>query len=148
MPKLNFSKWYSWENRSQFPLKNSPGVYILTINSENLEGKTTKISQIKYVGKTVSLGGLIGRWRQFDRAVKLGGENHSAGGNIGKVMGSFDKWGKNLFVAACAIDSDMKKTSHKNLIIKAQVSFLEYEAIAKVFKKTGEVPEFNFSEPG
>ena len=115
----------------------------MAISSINLECYKASFSDVDYVGMTVSKGGLDQRWRNFDRAINDSGGKHSGGRRVLKTFGPYSKWKKNLFVSAFAIEADFQKTSENNLKIKGMVTFLEYETLAKVYKETGKLPEFN-----
>jgi hypothetical protein len=142
-PELTFSPWISWGNHLEFPLIKCPGVYLVAISSINLEGELPSFADVHYVGMTVSKGGLAQRWRNFDRAINDSNGKHSGGRRILKALGPYSKWERELFVSAFAIDAKFQETSVKNLITKGIVTYLEYETMAKVFTKTGKLPEFN-----
>ncbi len=144
IPKLKFSIWYPWKNRSEFPSVKCPGVYIIAISLMELQDKKPSFSDVNYAGMTVSKGGLEQRWRSFDQAITNGKKGHSGGITVFEKLGPYREWKKELFVSACTIKADFQeKTSEKNLIIKGMVAYLEYKTLAEVFKETGEIPKFN-----
>jgi hypothetical protein len=81
---------------------------------------------------TISKNGLIGRWQQFDKAMRFGKQGHSGGL---KAFEHSEKGGC-VFVSAMPIVCDVKECNEQNLKRMGQVAYLEYEAFAEYFKHT------------
>ena len=142
IPKLDFSNWYSWENRKQYPLKNCPGIYLIAISNKNIEGKTPCFSNVRYIGMTNSKGGLRSRWSQFHNSIR-GGEGHGPGKRIFRQKGHYNKWTEKLYVSAMGIPRDEDRHNPKYYIKRGWVAYLEQEALANFHEVVGDHPKYN-----
>jgi hypothetical protein len=131
IPELTFTLWYRWEKRNSIDGANNPGVYVLAITDEDLEGQRVQLSQVCYVGMSNSKKGLKGRWGQFARAVKGKSGLHSGGDTIFNDIGSYEDWNRQLFVAACPVVCNVGSSSPEDLRKMGIVAYLEYEALAQ-----------------
>ena len=143
-PKLRFSKWIKWANRCDFKSKEQPGVYMLAITRENLEGKYPDFNDVVYIGMTNSQGGLTSRWKQFHDSIN-GKNQHSGGNRVYKELHLYKQWKKKLFVCACPLKCETRKDMRcpSDLIRMGRVAFWEYEALSRYKKETGKEPHFN-----
>jgi len=139
IPEIEFSRWYSWKNRSQIPLNDLPGVYIMAVSAKILEGKKPSFSEMDYVGMTVSKEGLKKRWSQVSSSINRPGGNHSGGRSMFAHLGPYKNWNKKLFVSAFPIDKDF----HNPIILKIIVSYLEQLTKIKIIENTGTHPKYN-----
>lgn len=143
LPKLEFSRWYSWDNRENYPLKKYPGVYAIAITSdESIEGKPINYKDISYIGMTNSKDGLSGRWDQFFYSIK-GKSGHSGGKRIYKDKGHYNDWKEILFVAAMGIKCNVNEPTETDYIKMGWVAFFEYEAFAEFYTMVGGHPRYN-----
>ena len=143
LPKLTFSSWYSWEGRTEYALRKYPGVYLLSISEKrDLHGQQPFWYDVSYIGRTNSQGGLVSRWRQFDRSIK-GGRGHSGGKTVFQHLGPYPEWSRNLYVAAMGVECDPRTPTHDDYIRMGWVAFLEYEAFALFHKEVGRHPQYN-----
>lgn len=142
IPELNFSPWYSWENRKRSPIRNWPGVYILSISTKQLEDTIPSFSDVVYIGMTVRKEGLRGRWGDFDRSIR-GGGGHSGGKRVFEDKGHYDKWREKLYVSAMGIECNVKKPTSEDYIKMGWVAFLEYDGFAKFASEVGGHPKYN-----
>ena len=131
IPELAFTEWCRWEKRNSIDGANNPGVYVLAITNEELEGKRVQLSQVCYVGMSNSKKGLKGRWGQFAQAVKGKSGLHSGGDTIFKDLGSYEDWNSQLFVAACPVACNVGASTPEDLRKMGIVAYLEYEAFAQ-----------------
>lgn len=142
IPKLNFSPWYSWENRNQYPLGSYPGIYLVAISNKALEGTMPVFSDVVYIGMTLAQKGLKGRWGQFQRCLR-GGEGHSGGKRVFEDKGHYDKWREKLYVSAMGIECNVKEPTSEDYIKMGWVAFLEYDGFAKFASEVGGHPKYN-----
>ena len=143
IPELNFSPWYSWENRKRYPLKKLPGVYIIAICEKALEGKIPSFSDVVYIGMTVRKDGLIGRWRDLDRCLRKGGGSHSGGESILKDKGDYKDWHEKMYVSGIGIECNVKEPTPEDYIKMGSVAFLEYDGFAKFAAEVRGHPKYN-----
>jgi len=143
IPQLEFSTWYKWENRNQYPLKKYPGVYLISISvRNNLEGNKPQFKEVVYIGMTNSQGGLAGRWNQFNSSIR-GKNRHSGGNTIYKEKGYYENWEEWLYVAAMGVECNVKKPKEEDYMKMGCVAFLEYEAFAKYYSEAGSHTKYN-----
>lgn len=65
-----FSKWVKWDKRNNLNNVDFPGVYIIALCENNIEGNNFDWREdIIYIGMTNSKKGLIGRLKQFDNTI-------------------------------------------------------------------------------
>ena len=143
-PKLKFSRWIKWENRSKFTNRQWPGVYILAITNKNLENKKPNFRDVVYIGMTNSHGGLISRWNQFDNSIH-NKPGHSGGKTVFRDLGNYKNWKRKLFVCALPVKCNVfkDKRTPEDLIQMGWIAFLEYEALSKYKKLIGKEPKYN-----
>lgn len=142
IPKLKLSSWYKWENRSDYDMKNFPGIYFLAITTKNLEGTKPKWCDVVYIGMTNSKGGLASRWQQFANSIN-GKEGHSGGKTIFADLGNYKKWRKNLYVSAMGINCNVATQKPDDYKKMGWIAFLEYDAFAEYAKTIGGHPKYN-----
>jgi hypothetical protein len=143
IPELNFSPWYSWENRKRYPLSNLPGVYIIAICKKELEGKIPSFSDVVYIGMTVRREGLIGRWGDLNRCICRGGGYHSGGERIFRDKGYYKNWHEKMYVSGIGIECNVKEPTPEDYIKMGWVAFLEYDGFAKFAAEVGGHPKYN-----
>ena len=146
-PILNFSKWYRWDKRSEFPDKTCPGVYAIAITEKDLDDKPFDWEEVVYIGMSNSRKGLEDRWNFLDCAIKNKPNGHHSGGiRIYNSLGHYEKWNKKMFVAAYAVFCNSNKDNNRtpeDLRKMGQVAYLEFEALAQYKEKTGQEPKYN-----
>ncbi len=131
IPELAFTAWCRWENRNSIGGANNPGVYVLAITDEELEGQSVQLSQVCYVGMSNSKKGLKGRWGQFAQAIRGVRGRHSGGDTIFKDLGPYEGWNSQLVVAACPVACNVEASTPEDLRNMGIVAYLEYEAFAQ-----------------
>ena len=132
-PTLSFGPWTMWEDRRSIANAHYPGVYLLRVGNQRFLGEKASIRHSHYIGMTNSQKGLLGRWSQFDRAIR-GMRGHSGGNLIYSTLGHFDDWPKRLFVAAMPIICNSTDPSPADYKLMGLVAYLEYEAFS-VFRR-------------
>jgi hypothetical protein len=143
IPKLRFSSWFAWSDRTDFPNAKYPGVYLIAITQRNIARCYPRWCDVVYIGMTISRGGLAARWQQFFRSIQ-GGEGHSGGKTIYAELGEYSSWRKKLYVAAKTIDCNVAKPRPRDHRRMGWVAYFEHEAFAKYQEMTGDVrPRFN-----
>lgn len=130
-PKLEFGLWSKWEDRTSIEGARYPGVYALAMADEDLAGKPVQYTEIQYIGMSNSLGGLKGRWSQFNKAIHGDSGRHSGGDSAFRDLGPYPNWQKKLFVAAFPVQCEPKEVNPENLRKMGLVTYLEYEAFAQ-----------------
>ena len=126
-----------------------PGVYLFAYSSRPLSGRHVKPSDVFYVGMSNSSGGLRQRFRQFQSSLE-GGKGH------GPAYRFFEKCAKErpysrlqtknrFFFAALTVpcESSKRKATPRDFLLMGKVASLEYEAIARVLRRTGRLPRLN-----
>lgn len=143
MQRLRFSNWYEWSDRDRYPMCNFPGVYLISITRKTkLASTRPSWSDVVYIGMTNSQGGLLSRWRQFDRSIR-GGRGHSGGRSIFGRHGHVDQWRKKLYVAAMGVECNVFEPTPMDYVKQGWVAFFEYLAFSRFEKAVGGHPEFN-----
>ena len=127
IPELAFSTWVPWAERSSRANRQYPGIYLIAITSEDLNGKIAEWSQVSYIGMTNSQGGLQSRLQQFDNAIK-GNNGHSGGNKAFQIWKHYSTWASKVFVAVMPIECKPWRLTPDDLINMGLVSYLEYEA--------------------
>jgi hypothetical protein len=140
--KLKFSPWYKWENKSKYDKKYCPGIYLLAITTKDLEGTKPKWTDVVYIGRTTSKGGLTSRWQQFASSTR-GKGGHSGGYTIYEHLGHYKKWRKTLYVSAMGIKCDVTSQKPNDYRKMGWIAFLEYDAFAKYARAVGGHPKYN-----
>lgn len=132
-----------WEDRGQYEHRNLPGVYVIAITEKDLEGKKVNYRDISYIGMSVHR--LSSRWRGFDRAIR-GKGGHSGGRAVYDDLKNYKDWKKKLFVSASPREVTSTKKGQRtrqDLLTMGVVAFLEYKALARYRKVTGDEPKYN-----
>lgn len=144
IPELNFSPWYTWDNRRNVPQGKMPGIYLLSISRKKLAGCAADWSDVSYIGMTNSQQGLLGRWQQFFNSIR-GKDGHSGGNTVFRALGHYDSWEPRLFVAAMPVECNVTKPTDDDLIKMGWVAYLEYEAFAECCRHSQKrcKPEYN-----
>ena len=143
LPKLTFSPWYQWKNRSAYPLRDYPGVYLISITVKpDLEGRDPAFEDVVYIGMTNSRQGLKGRWQQFANAIG-GKRGHSGGNTIFAHHGHYTTWQTYLYVAAMGIRCNVHSPTAEDYLKMGWIAYLEYEAFAHYYSTVGGHPRFN-----
>ena len=138
-----FSKWYKWENRNNAVNIDFPGIYIIAISEENIEGKKFDWRQdIKYVGMTNSVTGLKGRLKQFDNTI-IGKTGHGGADRFRYEYQNYEKLIDKLYVSVVPFICDVKSNSPKDLRIMGEVAKFEYDCFAKYVELYYQLPKFN-----
>ena len=107
LPKIEFSNWHSWKQRSNITGSGKPGVYMLAKLVGVPRGNADPLdSNIIYFGETCR--SLRGRWDQFDRSAFQAKRGHSGGANYRRFYGDI---GQHLFVAAMPVTIQDKTLS-------------------------------------
>ena len=148
MPILDFSKWYWWEKRSEFPGKTNPGVYAIAITEKDLDNGSFNWENVVYIGMSNSRKGLEDRWSFLVCAIKNKPNGHHSGGiRIYESRGHYKEWKRvKMFVAAHAVYCNPNKGDNRtpeDIRKKGKVSYLEFEALAQYKEKIGKEPEYN-----
>lgn len=145
IPILEFTRWHRWENRNSIADSQYPGVYVLAITNQDLEGLEVEYDQVCYIGMSNSKKGLKGRWGQFAQAIKGNRGRHSGGDTTFRHLGPYNTWDNKLFVAACPILCDPDNYSPVDIRNMGIVAYLEYEAFAQFSEKHPDLdkPKYN-----
>lgn len=132
-PKIKFSQWCPWKQRSSIKNSEEPGVYmfakLVSVPSGNAD---PLVNNIIYFGETCR--SLRGRWDQFDRSAFQSKPGHSGGRNYRKLYGDM---GQYLYVAAMPVIIP-DKTLRSSFI-----RFLERKLILNFVAKYYRRPECN-----
>ena len=100
VPKVKFSNWVPWEQRTQLSCANIPGIYLLLKDTKVPEGAaSSRDKKIIYIGETGKK--LKERWAQFEKSATKGAKGHSGGKTYYKEFGG-DMI--NLHVAAMGLE--------------------------------------------
>jgi hypothetical protein len=143
LPELTFSPWYQWKNRNSYPLRDYPGVYLISITHQpDLEGREPAFEDVVYIGMTNSRQGLKGRWQQFDNAV-CGKRGHSGGNTIFGYKGHYTTWQTYLYVAGMGVPCNVRNPTEEDYLKMGWIAYFEYEAFARYYRAVGGHPPFN-----
>ncbi len=144
IPDLEFSQWYRWEQREEYPLARFPGVYLISITErEDLHGQLPDYKDVVYIGRTLSQKGLANRWYQFFQTLK-GKRGHSGAKTIRKELGTYDTWrNKHMYASGLGISCNLVTPTSADYRLMAAVVYLEYEAFARYYEIVGGHPRFN-----
>ncbi|MEM9955222.1 MAG: hypothetical protein AAF846_26685 [Chloroflexota bacterium] len=127
---LQFSDFYPWAMRKQYPNLQYPGVYAIHISTETLTNHAFHWDLIHYIRMTTR--SLHERLARFGYAVQHG-ERHSGGNTIFKEKGRIDT--KYLHVAMMGIEHEnLSQATYQRVLGK--VVYLEYEAFAQFYEAT------------
>lgn len=97
LPKIVFSDWTRWADRTSLSRIDAPGVYVLAHFTKPPLGHADPTThEVIYIGETCD-NSLKGRWYKFNLSAFEGKFGHSGGATYRAVFGGD---GNNLFVAA------------------------------------------------
>lgn len=134
LPKILFSKWFQWKERTKIKNIDSSGVYILARFKKLPSNKADiKDKNIVYIGETCN-NSLNGRLRQFNLSAFRSKSGHSGGQAYCR---QFKDKGENLFVAAFPV-TDLPKTL-RDLFIR----YVERKLIFEFALEYGSQPQLN-----
>ena len=143
MNKHNFTKWAKWADRNTLEDIKYPGVYIVSITDERIEGQDFNWSpEIVYIGMTTSTQGLKGRLNQFDRTI-IGKTGHGGADRVLYRHQNYNELTPKLYVAVCPFECNVKSNEPKDLRVMGEVTKFEYDCFAKFVEEFGSLPEFN-----
>ena len=138
-----FSNWFKWEKRNNAENIKFPGIYILAVSTENLDGKTFDwLSDVKYVGMTNSVAGLKGRLKQFDNTI-IGKTGHGGADRFRYKYQNYDELIQKLYVSVVPFIFDVKSNSPQDLRTMGEVAKFEYDCFARYVELYGQLPKFN-----
>lgn len=133
LPKIEFSDWCPWKQRSSITDSEKPGIYVLAKFITVPSGNANPLdSNIIYFGETCR--SLKGRMDQFDRSAFQSKKGHSGGRNYKKFYGDV---GQYLCVAAMPV-SIQDKTLKSSFI-----RFVERKLLLDFVVKHGKRPQCN-----
>jgi hypothetical protein len=140
----NFSPWYRWEARREYPDIAYPGIYIVAISSTDISGRPfTFNNDIVYVGMTNAVAGLRGRLVQFDNTIA---KKHCQHGGADRFLYKHQDYAalvKQLYVALRHFECTPEGVTPAHLRAMGRVANAEYECMACCVEKFGRLPEFN-----
>ncbi|GIZ07914.1 hypothetical protein [Flavobacterium sp. UMI-01] len=144
MENYKNSNWIKWENRNNLEGIKYPGIYIIAVTSENIEGQSFKmIENIEYIGMTNSNGGLRSRLNQFDSTIKRIRLHHGGAHRfIGKYW-NYEEVKNNLYISICPFKCSNDKKNMDDLLAMGEVAKAEYIFWIKYIKEYGRYPLFN-----
>ena len=138
-----FDPWNRWSERSGVRGLQHPGVYVLAISTEDLQGQPFNwIPEIAYVGMTNSLAGLRGRLKQFDNTI-LGKTGHGGAERFRHKHQDYAQLCQQLFVTVARFPCEVKSAKPADLRVMGSVAAFEYECLAQFYEHFGRLPEFN-----
>lgn len=133
LPKIEFSDWHPWKQRSHITSSGKPGVYMLAKFIAVPLGNADPLdANIIYFGETCR--SLRGRWDQFDRAAFQSKRGHSGGRNYQRFYGDV---GQHLYIAA------MPVTIPDKILRSSFIRFVERKLILDFAIKYGRRPRCN-----
>ena len=140
---LEFSDWQPWLKRFTLPGLKYPGVYCLAISDQDLSNKTFDwIVEIKYIGMTNSIAGLVGRLQQFDNTIK-GKSGHGGADRFRNDYHDYQELIQKLFVSVCFFKCDVKSVNPYDLIMMGEVAKYEYVCFSEYSKIYYKLPLYN-----
>lgn len=143
MDTKNFSNWYKWENRDTAKDIKSPGIYIISVTENDIEGQEFEwLPEIEYVGMTNSVAGLKGRLKQFDNTIS-GKTGHGGADRFRYEYQNYRELIKKLYVSVIPFNCDVKSNSPEDLRIMGEVAKFEYDCFAKYVELYEKLPKFN-----
>lgn len=135
-PKIEFSNWFSWNERCQIHGCELPGVYALAHFDRRPRGLADPlVCNVRYIGQSCGREGVIGRLGLFDRSARTGKNGHSGGKTYHAQYGSISD---DLCVAAFLVD-DLSPAFIKT----AYILFVERELIWKFSIAHKNLPQCN-----
>jgi hypothetical protein len=145
---IKFSNWKKFHQRAEIDNCNKPGIYMIAISTNELHDTVPDFSDVKYIGMTNSIGGLLSRWRQFQSGL-IRGVRHSGANTIWEEYSDLkqdkddsiydvktSKIGKNETVYVCGfpVECNTKEPTENDLRIMGKVAYLEYEVMARYYE--------------
>lgn len=138
-----FSKWVKWDKRNNLNNVDFPGVYIIALCENNIEGNNFDWREdIIYIGMTNSKKGLIGRLKQFDNTIN-GKSGHGGAQRVIHKYKELNYLCRNLYVSTCHFECDVSSNKPNDLLIMGEVAKFEHVCFAKYAEIYGRLPEFN-----
>jgi hypothetical protein len=161
-PKLKWSDWFLWTDRTDLPGSHLPGIYRLAYGKETELNLLNGWSKVMYIGMTQVDGsddstkqtGLRQRWNQFNNRI-TGKTGHSGGKRVYEEYGAFNddnnkfpkmKNAGQLFVSAMPINTFENGPLNSPDYIRAcgLVCYMEYAAFSEFCEWTNlPRPKFN-----
>ena len=145
MSNNKFLKWVKWKDRKSLPDLEFPGIYCIAISIISLAEKHFEwIEKIRYIGRTISNGGLKQRLDQFDSEISKGkGKTHGGADRMRYKNQNYNTLSKKLYVSVTSFKCDTKSLDPKDYLIKGEVLKHEYVCLAEYIKRFGHLPKFN-----
>tara|TARA_R110001599_G_scaffold150929_4_gene335460 strand:- start:91850 stop:92293 length:444 start_codon:yes stop_codon:yes gene_type:complete len=146
MAHFNFTSWIKFEERNNLSISKIPGVYLICISDQEIAGNPFDwMSEICYIGMSVSNGGLKSRLDTCRRAIINGKSKHSGGKKIQKAYPNYEELKSKLYLSVQKFDinPEPKKTNADTLRQLGEVVKHEYICLAKYLDKFGQYPRFN-----
>jgi hypothetical protein len=141
----DFSKWYHWPNRNDYPGIDCSGVYVVAICEGDISDTAfSMLEEVVYVGMTISA--LRNRLDYFDKTISPVSIRRSRHGGADRFLykhPDYEKLVKQLYVALCHLKFDPWGRTPSNLRAMGRVRALEYEMMAQYAEQWGDRPEFN-----
>jgi len=135
LPRVVFSKWTRWGERTRLNGIQNPGVYALARFTKPPRGPVElRARNIIYFGETCG-NSLRGRWRAFHRSAFEGNRGHSGGRTYRRRFGG--KGMRGLYVAAFPVEGLTKEL--RALFIR----YIERKVILEYASKWGVAPKCN-----
>ena len=137
LPKITFSAWTRWADRTTIDGIDTPGLYLLAqFKNPPIGNADSQAQEIIYIGETCERT-LRKRWDNFHRAAFQGKKNiHSGGETYREKLGDD---GNNLFVAAFSVgesDGQLRPLFIRYVERKLILDYaLEWDAAPKCNKK-------------
>jgi hypothetical protein len=146
--QLDFSPWYRWPERGNYPGIKHPGVYVVAISPDDIGGAAFSLRpEVVYVGMTnESPWGLDGRLWEFDSTISLRRCQHGGADRVVFKHRDYEALCKQLFVALWHMQYDPTSKKPDDLRGKGEVARAEYECFARAVEQLGSLPEFNRSD--
>lgn len=138
-----FERWNRWADRNSIPELKCPGVYLIAISSEDIQGHPFSwIPEIVYVGMTNALSGLKGRLKQFDNTI-VGKTGHGGAQRFRYKYPEYAALSQQLFLTVTRFPCNVECAKARDLRIMGRVAAFEYECLARYHEVFGRLPEFN-----
>ena len=140
----NFSHWYRWDARKEYPGISYPGIYIVAISSKDISGSPFSFTdEVVYIGMTNAVSGLRGRLVQFDNTIA---RKHCQHGGADRVLYKHQDYlalSKTLYVALQHFECTPESATPADLRAMGRVANAEFECMACCIERLGHLPEFN-----
>jgi len=83
IPDLIFSPWFIWHERAQISGSEKGGVYRMALSGYAEPNPNMSWEKVRYIGMSISKGGLRQRWRSHDRHLRRDPEERRLWGDHG-----------------------------------------------------------------